>query len=229
MCPRHAASLHVEGGALCHQYLFYNYSQRLMDKQIREHGGAQVFGEERTPQCDGGGAHRLLPANWDDYPAWRGISPTSQFVTQPLYRAHVTESMSMPLTCLLGLQHFYPPDAALWSKESLTIHVAGAESYEWRGRAFWEELLHVMPRLKQINLVLVGPAMADIAHNCEGRSDGHIPGTRMPTCDACTARDLKHVIAVHGKLPPPKKKTLNAAPPPLPALRHYCCCAWQLM
>lgn len=195
-------SLHAEGGALCHRYRFFNYSQRLMKNHIKEHGQVKVFGEERTPQCDGGGARRPLPAGWDAYPAWRGLAPTSQFAEQPLYRAHATEALSMPLTCLLGLQHFYPPDAALWGKESLTIHVVGAGAFEYRGRAFWEELLHVMPQLKTINVALMGPEMADIVRGeSDGHSDGHYPATNMTCCDACKARACKYVIAIHGKLP----------------------------
>jgi len=202
VCPRHVDSLHAEGGALCHRYRFFNYSQRLMKNHIKEHGQVKVFGEERTPQCDGGGARRPLPAGWDAYPAWRGLAPTSQFAEQPLYRAHATEALSMPLTCLLGLQHFYPPDAALWGKESLTIHVVGAGAFEYRGRAFWEELLHVMPQLKTINVALMGPEMADIVRGeSDGHSDGHYPATNMTCCDACKARACKYVIAIHGKLP----------------------------
>ncbi len=64
-----------------------------------------------------------------------------------------TEKMSMMLSILAGLEAVYP---GLKTKESITLHLIGANAKELDALMLFEELLHLLPSLKEIHCVFIG-------------------------------------------------------------------------
>jgi splicing suppressor protein 51 len=60
----------------------------------------------------------------------------------------------MPITILAALEATIPN---LAEKRRLTLHLIGVTTREWRNSSLFEELLHLLPSLKSLNIVCVGP------------------------------------------------------------------------
>lgn len=127
---------------------------------------------------------------WGPYFASRGApQPIGAF--PPGLWLHSTNSLSRPLTILLGLQAAYG-SAWLSKATRLTIHLVGAEpSFEFGQLMAYEELLHLLPALTQLSLAFVGPEMRmsgdpnveDVAKPLNFKPIGCCPG-----CTACGAQ-----------------------------------------
>lgn len=64
-----------------------------------------------------------------------------------------TEKMSMMLSIIAGLEAVYPD---LGTKETVTLHLIGANAKELDALMLFEEILHLLPSLKEINTVMIG-------------------------------------------------------------------------
>jgi splicing suppressor protein 51 len=69
-------------------------------------------------------------------------------------RAMMFESLSIPITILSALETVI---SDLPSRRSLAIHVVGAAGREQKRRGAMEELLHLLPKLKDLQITFVGP------------------------------------------------------------------------
>jgi hypothetical protein len=69
----------------------------------------------------------------------------------------VSTYVSQPLTTMLGLQHHYPWQQ-LTAMDSITVHVVGASQQDGPMQAgmVWEELMHLLPKVKKLHVVFVG-------------------------------------------------------------------------
>lgn len=118
------------------------------------------------------------------------LSPdeTCLSMTQPQLRAiarigqHLslaTESMSIPMTILAALEDTMDD---LLTRSTLSIHLVGASSRELGDIVLFEELLHLLPALKHIELVLAGPEVPGEA------GDGFAGSAlvEMDCCEECT-------------------------------------------
>jgi splicing suppressor protein 51 len=114
-----------------------------------------------------------LPLSWDAYFA----STDCPYISAaPLLRTMVSIGLSMPLTILDALQRFSVELSSISSK--MVIHVLGAQmdfEMKYGGMAF-EEIMHQLPRIKELVVHFVGPET--------GAMDAdEIP---MSTCQICS-------------------------------------------
>ena len=79
--------------------------------------------------------------------------------------------LSGPLT-LLSAPRSLPH---LAEKESLKVHIAGAEAYDIQDPFKWEHLAHRLPALKRLDIRFVGPLIK-----------GNNKTTKSKTCDGCS-------------------------------------------
>ncbi|KAJ6462370.1 hypothetical protein C8R47DRAFT_1158414 [Mycena vitilis] len=93
-----------------------------------------------------------------------------------------SDNLSMPMTILYALEQLNVDDA--WTrKQTLTIHIIGAEMYEFQGSVVLEEIMHRLPEVKTLKLVLCGPG-----------SPANVPqAISMETCPECTRRERKRL------------------------------------
>jgi len=87
---------------------------------------------------------KSFPATWSDYFSWR-FGPEYQRDHPPEFWSASTRLLSQPVSCLYAL---YQHDASRFLQmTNLTIHVAGADSYELPATCVWEEIIHCLPRV----------------------------------------------------------------------------------
>lgn len=86
-----------------------------------------------------------------------------------------TDKSTMILTILAALEVVFTD---LGTKESLNLHLIGAMAKEMDALPLFEELLHLLPNLRNIHCSFIGPEMPSLI------SDGEDPGKRI-TLDCC--------------------------------------------
>ena len=102
-----------------------------------------------------------LPANWT---AFYTARPAGIDMMTSRLRSATTEAMSRPLVALRALEALLGP-VELGKRVELSIHVVGASNtYDaMRDVNAWEELAHVLPALRTLHLLMVGPdVMIDV-------------------------------------------------------------------
>ena len=67
-----------------------------------------------------------------------------------------TRTTTMPLTILAALERLFPD---IGDRAAINVHLIGAGTREIERMMVFEEILHLLPSLKQLNLTLVGPDM----------------------------------------------------------------------
>lgn len=67
-------------------------------------------------------------------------------------QALVSELITCPLTCIYALEK-----TRLANSESLVVHLAGAGALESTFISLWEGAFHLLPQLRTLHLVLIGP------------------------------------------------------------------------
>ena len=103
----------------------------------------------------------------------------------PVLIAFLTERLSFPLTVLYALLKA-PGDRPIGERETLTVHVVGAQMLvECLGIIKWEYLVHRLPRLRAIRLVFVGP---ELFRGCGQDMVGAVEDSGATRCDDCTRR-----------------------------------------
>ncbi|KAJ7279736.1 hypothetical protein C8J57DRAFT_1712667 [Mycena rebaudengoi] len=81
----------------------------------------------------------------------RTIPPSSTFLI-----SSASDTLSMPMTILYGLSKLNEDNA--WTrKQTLTVHVLGANIREVSCRLIFEEILHRLPEVNKLELILCGP------------------------------------------------------------------------
>lgn len=91
--------------------------------------------------------------------------------------AAATATLSRVLTVLAALEAVLPP-ADLATRETLTLHFIGAEDSEEQLMLTFEELLHLLPALRTLHCVLVGPQL---------QTEGGTGGGTVEVVDCCAA------------------------------------------
>ena len=66
----------------------------------------------------------------------------------------ITDCLSVMLTIVYGIKLSIPEYESM---DELTIHIVGAESSELKNLPRYEEILHMLPWIKRVHIVLVGP------------------------------------------------------------------------
>lgn len=124
-----------------------------------------------------------------------------------------TESMSIPLTILAALEDTMPD---LRMRDYLSIHLAGASSREVADIVLFEELLHLIPSLKHIEVVLAGPE----APGGEGEGLAGSELVEMNCCADCTSRGRRRTCRLFRGVYDEFAKTDVYSKPDLAVLFH---------
>lgn len=103
-----------------------------------------------------------------------------------LFLLNSTESQSMPLTVLAGLEDTI---ADLLTRKKLTVHFVGASQKELHCSMVFEELFHLLPALKTLQLVMVGP---EYLRGGSGTTLGE--EMKMDCCPKCTTSSRKRTM-----------------------------------
>lgn len=74
--------------------------------------------------------------------------------THKLAMRNATKIQTMPITVLAAMEEAIPD---LPQRDELTLHFVGADWREVHQGAGFEELLHLLPSLKKLNLAMIGP------------------------------------------------------------------------
>ncbi|KAG6918728.1 hypothetical protein DXG01_012213 [Tephrocybe rancida] len=107
-------------------------------------------------------------------------------LADPFVRA-ASVGLSMPMTILWGLENLNTDDQ--WTrKETLTIHVLGASNVEISYARIFEEILHRLPEVQNLQLVLIGPELSKIVATEEISTKFD-----METCPTCATRHRKRM------------------------------------
>jgi splicing suppressor protein 51 len=104
-----------------------------------------------------------------------------------------TDKSSMILTILAALEVLSGPRLA--TQEKLTLHLIGATAKELDALMLFEELLHLLPALKDLHCVFVGLEMPRPMLNADASAnDGKIG---LDSCAACTTAGRKRSMSMH--------------------------------
>lgn len=90
-----------------------------------------------------------------------------------------TDILTMPLTILAALE-----DLQLLNTPTLKIHLLGATGREFLGLASFEEIFHLNPALRKLDITAVGPSSVLYGQGPEG----YAPKQDLPSCTACKSQ-----------------------------------------
>jgi splicing suppressor protein 51 len=100
-----------------------------------------------------------------------------------------TEELAMPLTILAALEDSFPD---LTSRKELLLHFVGARGIELGAAALFEEIMHLVPSLRTIKIVMVGPSSKPESPAQNGKE------VELGCCEGCTDKGGRRTIALHG-------------------------------
>ncbi|KAJ3089036.1 hypothetical protein HK102_007355 [Quaeritorhiza haematococci] len=142
---QHEAETHEQ---LCSTYLdFWGTECILLDNFRRTGSPRLTYAPETTVR-----PYKLdkFPKSWEEYFAWRKFPKFIKEMTLV-----VTTTLSQILTITAAVHHFYP---TTWNTlTDLTVHLVGADQFEFSVGPVHEELLHFFPSLRKIEMIFVGP------------------------------------------------------------------------
>lgn len=123
---------------------------------------------------------RRFPSDWDSWFKARAAGEYSlKHRLPPEFFPSGTFLLSQVNTIIMGM--YLHDEKHFTSREELTIHVAGANTtFELEGGSptcVWEEIMHVLPRVKRMNVFLVGPETG-VSH----------PLTQVQACPDCVTK-----------------------------------------
>lgn len=154
-------SKHNKGAAAVHASS-KNATEKLLDEisemiqQYELNKGEPLWVAEGTVP-----ASARLPTSWGQYGALRHMPVDGEAA-----KCVITDALCFPLTALHAASKLLaPPPAGDGShvlagdiaRDTLTVHVIGAEDAECNGEDKWAELLQMLPGVARLNLVMVGP------------------------------------------------------------------------
>jgi splicing suppressor protein 51 len=123
-----------------------------------------------------------LPKDWNGYFKWR---KASRILQHDSYCRVITNTLSLPLTILSALERFYTRDQ-LHSIDDMVIHLIGANQYELLALMTFEEIMHVLPNIKTLQLVMIGLEMTS-------RNNGF----PLQCCPRCTDKNRKRICSMY--------------------------------
>jgi splicing suppressor protein 51 len=99
-----------------------------------------------------------------------------------------TDTLTMPLTTLTALE-----DLQLATKPLLKIHLLGATGREFLAMSAFEEILHLNPSIKTLDICAVGPSSLLFGQGPEG----YAPKIDLPCCEPCQAKGKKRPLSAY--------------------------------
>jgi hypothetical protein len=123
--------------------------------------------------------YKHAPDSWQEYEVWRNFPsrPSVEFDANTLF-------LTKTMTIMRSLNVSYS-ESELSKMQYLTIHLIGAYLTELQTQgAEYEELHHLMPDLKVLNMVVIGPEVP------------LLPDLEVPMCSACVKRGKKLRVTI---------------------------------
>jgi splicing suppressor protein 51 len=99
-----------------------------------------------------------------------------------------TDTLTMPLTVAAALE-----DLQLVATPVLKVHLLGATGREFLGMSAFEELFHLIPSLKILDIAAVGPSSQLFGQG----SEGYAPKVDLPCCEACQSQGRKRPLSAY--------------------------------
>jgi splicing suppressor protein 51 len=102
------------------------------------------------------------------------------------YLRYGTRATTIPLTILAALEKLFPD---LGTRTSISLHLLGANPWELQRLMVFEEILHLLPKLFNLQLTLIGPDIPEQAVSSKVQELG--------CCQSCTSRFRKRTIFLY--------------------------------
>ncbi|KAJ3337818.1 hypothetical protein HDU93_000437 [Gonapodya sp. JEL0774] len=134
----------------------------------------------------GGDIMHFFGASWENYFTFRKFPPF-----EPDFLAWISVPLSMVLTAFDALEETIGREK-LGEMEELTLEIVGADSNELTMRLAFEELLHLLPRLRCLLVRLIGPGLAAVE-----LPSPHTKPQPEVTCPACDKRNVERSFSLH--------------------------------
>ncbi|CAG8456680.1 4786_t:CDS:2 [Acaulospora morrowiae] len=174
------SSEHWEKHREKHQSLCKIYQLMINCERIRYQDTSETLWAPE--EWDANAIYPPLPKDWNGYFKWR---KNSQFIHLDALCGVITNNLSLPLTILSALERFYVR-SKLRSLEDLTIHIIGASQYEIFALMTFEEIMHVLPKIKTVRIIMVGFELPGQNH-----------GIDLQCCSRCTNSGRKRICAFY--------------------------------
>lgn len=144
-------------------------------------------------------AHQYRPlSTYDDWTDFfmnvpvRGMrQEESSYFSEQFHAVLATDSSTISMTVLAALEASIP---GLLEREYLSLHLVGATSREMRHLLIFEDILHMLPRLKHLHVVMCGPKLA---YTAENTSDGSSKDLELDCCPSCSATGRRRTVALY--------------------------------
>ncbi|KXS22405.1 hypothetical protein M427DRAFT_130095 [Gonapodya prolifera JEL478] len=136
----------------------------------------------------GGDVMDLPAASWESYFTMRKFPPF-----EPDFLTWISTPLSFVLTAFDALVGHLGQDK-VGQLTDLTVEVVGAESTELVIRLAFEELLHLLPRLRTLHVRFIGPEISHVVNLPAPHTKPEPEGT----CPACTKRGVTRSYSLHG-------------------------------
>ncbi|KAF2833590.1 hypothetical protein CC86DRAFT_338987 [Ophiobolus disseminans] len=117
----------------------------------------------------------------------RGNTSQQEFEEQRrMFLLLATDTLTMPLTIVSALEELH-----LLKAPRLRVHLLGATGREFLAMPAFEEILHLVPGIKSLEITAVGPSSLLHGHGPEG----YAPKQNIPCCDACQSKGRTRPLA----------------------------------
>jgi splicing suppressor protein 51 len=119
--------------------------------------------------------------------AARGSSSQREFEEQRrMFLLLATDTLTMPLTIVAALE-----DLQLLAASTLRVHLLGATGREFLAMSAFEEILHLVPAIKALEITAIGPSSLLYGQD----SENYAPKQNLPCCNACQSKGRTRPLA----------------------------------
>jgi splicing suppressor protein 51 len=196
--------------AICASYQTQNTIEQFRHELFEDTGKASVVACTQIPRSTF--KPLATSSGWYDYyinisdksfikdniaPSFTSISPSLARASlaqrefeenRRLFLLLATDTLTMPLTIASTLE-----DLSLSSATSLKIHILGATGREFLGMSAFEEILHLNPGIKTLDICAVGPSSLVTGQGPEGYAAKY----ELPCCGACTSKGRTRPLSAY--------------------------------
>lgn len=106
-----------------------------------------------------------------------------------MFLLFATDNLTMPLTILSALEDIK------WDKPDLNVHIVGATARELLALGNFEEIIHLIPGLRNLHITAAGPGLAGGDLGQQGAP--FLPKTPVDCCPACKADGRTRSISIY--------------------------------
>ncbi|RIB05735.1 hypothetical protein C2G38_2218839 [Gigaspora rosea] len=163
-----------------HKSLCQTYQIMVQCEKIRYQGTSETLWAPE--EWDESYIYPPLPKDWNSYLKWRKAPQFNQL--DAICRV-ITNTLSVPLTILSALERFYSRNQ-LRSFDDLVVHLIGAGKYEVLALMSFEEIMHILPNIKTLQLILIGIELPS-----------KTIGVSLQCCPRCTKANRKRIYSLH--------------------------------